>query len=87
MNRELQGRVRERVRNGTLPAEIEARTYGGQTSGATCAVCDERIPPHSMVIEVVLTTEPSRSLCMHPACHTAWLTTVREMRRLNGDRP
>ncbi len=86
MNAELLQRAREALIKGALPPAENVTTLGGPTSGATCAVCDERIPPNGMVIEVVLNSEPGRSLCMHVQCHGAWLVASKEFKADGPDR-
>jgi hypothetical protein len=76
MNPQLLDRARQGVLDGTLPAADNVTSRGGPTSGATCSVCDERIPPKALVIEVTEESNPGRSYCMHVECHAAWRTAA-----------
>lgn len=78
MDAQLLQRAREALSKGALPPAENVTTLGGQTSGATCVVCDQDIPPNGIVIEVVL--KSGRSLCMHVQCHGAWLVASMEFK-------
>jgi hypothetical protein len=73
----------ERVRNGTLPASTQFRTFGGRGSGASCAMCGDDVPDSAMEIEVEYRTDTkAEALIMHVACYFAWHRVVGHEERL-----
>ena len=68
----------ERVRDGTLPAVAQFRTFGGFGSGGACAMCGHAIPHSKMEIEVEFgSTVRAETLIMHVECYYAWFGALR----------
>jgi len=71
----LRQKARQGIRSGNLPARRPSDTWGGFGSGAACAVCDLRLGPDDVEIEMEGQHEGAangQDYRMHLACHAAW---------------
>lgn len=68
----------DRLRDHTLPALTEFRTFGGAGSGGTCAVCGQDLPRSGVEIEVEYHDHARpATLIMHATCYHAWVEALR----------
>jgi hypothetical protein len=65
----LQAMAREAVRSGRLPSRAPDRTFGGEGSGETCALCGEPVRRDQLGFEVHL---GSNRYDLHAKCLDAW---------------
>ena len=72
---DLREKARHGIRSGKLPTRRPSDTWGGFSTGALCAVCDMRLSPGDVEIELVVRPEGAANglaVMMHVACHAAW---------------
>ena len=71
---ELIALAQRRIAERLLPDTAPSATFGGQSDGAPCAVCAQRIEPGKVELELEWGPRGAeRTLLMHPTCHAAWL--------------
>lgn len=71
---ELRELASNRVRTGQLPAARPGRFFGGPGNGERCNVCDGRIGPASVAIEV---DRPEQdALTFHATCFRAYNESI-----------
>jgi hypothetical protein len=72
---ELREKARQGIQSGRLPTRRPSDTWGGFSNGALCAVCDMRLSPGDVEIELQVRPEGAakgEAYMMHVACHAAW---------------
>jgi hypothetical protein len=70
-DRELEGRVRQRIEDGRLPVTRPEHIDGGYGSGRPCAACEQLIAPTKIEYEVIDPRNGQR-LPFHFACYVSW---------------
>jgi hypothetical protein len=70
---QLRARIRERIRNGVIPAGPGGRTYGGKGTNSTCSCCNTLIGPDEIEYEVHFDGPPT-PLRAHLNCYWIWWT-------------
>ena len=73
---ELIARARALVAEGRLPNIPATKTFGGHSSGSTCAVCSEAIERGRVEIAISLGADVAGEMVFHPVCHAAWLVAL-----------
>jgi hypothetical protein len=69
----LVSRAKQLLRTGRLARPDRFASFGGPSAGVTCALCEERIAPGDLEIEVEWLADAGRSsMAMHPRCQGAW---------------
>ena len=63
--------VRERLKDGRLPAMVPSQVYASAGSGHTCVACDQPIKTDQVEYEFNDYRDGKR-LCFHLACHAVW---------------
>ncbi|HXC59669.1 MAG TPA: hypothetical protein VN645_10160 [Steroidobacteraceae bacterium] len=65
----------QRVRDGTLPRDYEARLFAGPGRGMSCALCGDAIGLTDIEYEVDSNKfeSPANPARFHRACYFAWL--------------
>ena len=69
--------ARRKVAAGELPELPPSRTFGGESKGSVCDVCESSIDRADSEIEVQC-ARPERSFLMHVTCFNAWSNVVFE---------
>jgi hypothetical protein len=72
---ELREKARQGIQSGKLPTRRPSDTWGGFSSGALCPVCDLRLSPGDVEIEIQVRPEGAangEAYMMHVACYAAW---------------
>ena len=80
---ELISRARLLVNDGLLPDTPATKTFGGHSTGTSCALCGSQIERGR--VEIVLSWAPrdeERELTFHPLCHSAWLVALAPSRQV-----
>jgi hypothetical protein len=73
IERTLEQRARERIREGRLPCTIHCRTWGGRGNNEPCALCDVIIQVDEVEYEIEAVAAPGGQLYrFHFGCHDAW---------------
>jgi len=67
----LRLRVRERIKDGRLPAKVPAQVYASRGHDHMCVVCDQLITSDKVEYEVRDDRDGKR-LCFHLGCHAEW---------------
>jgi hypothetical protein len=57
-DRILREKARDAIQSGRLPATIPTRTYGGFSTGTTCAVCGDTVPTGEVEYELEFPVAP-----------------------------
>ena len=68
-------RAREAIKVGRLPCQRPARSWGGEGTGAACAICGEQIGPKQLEYELEFTRAGSQAQArvhVHLQCCSAW---------------
>ena len=79
-NLELIALAESLVVAGKLPSGQASRTFGGLSSGGSCALCGGEIARDSVEIEVETTIDGQRlHTTFHPRCHSAWIVAVSQL--------
>ena len=64
------------ILDGRIPSRRQARTWGGPSSGAECAVCEQPIAKSQVEVELEFATDGKDSEAVHYhvhfRCFTAW---------------
>jgi hypothetical protein len=71
----LREKARQGIQSGKLPTRRPSDTWGGFSIGGFCAVCDLRLSPGEVEIELQVRPEGAQTgeaYLMHIACHAAW---------------
>jgi hypothetical protein len=72
---ELHALAVQRVREGALPRDYEARLFAGPGRNASCALCGDVIGLKDIEYEVdsAKSGSPAKPIYFHRACYFAWL--------------
>jgi hypothetical protein len=72
----LREKAREKIRSGKLPIAKPDRTFGGQSSGGTCAVCGDQVKRDDVEFEIEFkrrgATPGLDRYYLHQRCFAAW---------------
>jgi hypothetical protein len=83
----LRDRGREAIRTGKgkLPDRAPIRTWGGQGSGTSCAICGERLRPDEVEFELEFAADSNgrggENCHVHVCCFSAWERQRLELKR------
>lgn len=82
----LRARAREAMKTGNLPDDRPERLWGGQGSGAPCAVCGEIVEKEDVELELQFNSHQVAGATLyraHAQCFAAWELERRDA-GLNG---
>jgi hypothetical protein len=75
---ELRRSIREKIRDGVLPAKPPRKLWAGRGTGRKCAGCEQPVRKHEVEIEVE-DREARLLYFFHRACQAVWDEEVKAM--------
>ncbi len=75
---ELRQYIREKIRDGILPAQPPRKLWAGRGTGRKCAGCEQLIRKHEVEIEVE-DREARLLFFFHRGCQAVWDEEVKAM--------
>jgi hypothetical protein len=75
---ELRRSIREKIRDGTLPARPPRKLWAGRGTGRKCAGCEQPIRKHEVEIEVE-DREARLLFFFHRGCQAVWDEEVKTL--------